>query len=199
MVEAGCSHDAHFQNLEVSKDQTVSGYSTFSNGVSNPTGLLAPTITAKEPIPPGFNGALVKNKHYLSPNDGNNITATLPTQANSTAGDVIIVEYHTLISNSQTHRYGTSGEFFMQGSALYKKAGLLQVAVGIVTFLAVGLIDSVDIADGTGDDFLNLVGPVLGIGSYVVFTFNGSKWRAEARCTASGTGSGANLSEFATS
>ena len=82
----------------------------------------------------------------------------------------------------------------MGGSACYRMDGS--------TGSAVGLIQTVDVADGTGDDFLNLIGLTNagpGIGTYVIFTFNGSKWRAEARCTSSGTGVAANLSVFATS
>jgi hypothetical protein len=189
MAEPGCLHDAHFQYLEVSRDQTVSGYSTFTTGVSNPTGLIAPTINSKIQIDDGFNSVLVKNTHYLSPANGNNITATLPTQATSNAGDVIIVEYHIAIFDGQIHKYGTSGEFFMSGSSVYKKTGVATPG-GVV------------VANGNTHDFLKLSGGTNsgpGIGSYVVFTFNGSKWRVEARCTSSGSGADANSSVFATS
>ena len=66
------------------------------------------------------------------------------------------------MSNGQTQKFGTAGEFFMAKSAVYRRAGVE--------------IFSVDVADGTGDDFLNLIGLTNagpGIGSYVVFTYNG--------------------------
>jgi hypothetical protein len=159
-----------------------------SGGIANPTGVVGSTLTAKTQLANGFSGALAKNTHYLAPADGNNATATLPTAATSTVGDTIIVEYQAAMSTSQTHKYGTSGEFFMAGSAVYRRSGVE--------------IFSVDTADGAGDDFLNLIGLTNagpGIGSYVVFTYNGSKWRAEARLASSGTGAALNLSVFATS
>ena len=99
-----------------------------------------------------------------------------------------VFQYQAAMSTGQVHKYGTSGEFFMAGSAVYRRAGVE--------------IFSVDTADGAADDFLNLIGLTNagpGIGSYVVFTYNGSKWRAEARLASSGTGAASNLSVFATS
>jgi hypothetical protein len=167
---------------------------SFTAGVANPTGVMGSTLSSKSQIANGASTALVKNTHNLAPADGNNATLTLPTIANSAVGDTIIVEYQVGINNGQTHKYGTSTEMFMGGSACYRMDGS--------TGSAVGLIQTVDVADGTGDDFLNLIGLTNagpGIGTYVIFTFNGSKWRAEARCTSSGTGVAANLSVFATS
>ena len=173
-------------------DINSSGSLILSAGLSSPTGLVGSTNTSKSQLANGASGALTKNTIYLSPADGNAITVTLPTAANSTAGDVIIVEYQVGINNAQTHQYATSGEMFMAGSAVYKKTG--------ATGSAVGLIDTVDVADGANDDFLKLIGLTNagpGIGSYVIFSFNGTNWRAEARCTSSETGEAANLSAFA--
>ena len=174
-------------------NSTYGTNATIGGSISNPTGMIAATVS-KTQMANGFAAAMVKNTHYLSPANGAAITATLPAQASSTSGDVIIVEYQVLVANGATHKFGTAGEFFLAKSAVYKMTG--------ATGSAVGLINTVDIADGTADDFLNLVGLTNsgpGIGSYVVFTFNGTVWRAEARCTSSGTGAAANLSVFATS
>ena len=172
----------------------VSQNTKFHAGTANPTGIMAGSLTSKTQIANGYSGALTKNTHYLAPADGNAITATLPTQANSAMGDSIVIEYQVDMTNGQTHKYGTSGEFFMAKSACYRMNG--------ATGSAVGLIQTVDVADGSGDDFLNLIGLTNagpGIGTYVIFTFNGSTWRAEARCTSSGTGAATNASVFATS
>ena len=174
-------------------NSTYGTNATIGGSISNPTGMIAATVS-KTQMANGFAAAMVKNTHYLSPANGAAITATLPAQASSTSGDVIIVEYQVIVANGATHKFGTAGEFFLAKSAVYKMTG--------ATGSAVGLINTVDIADGTADDFLNLVGLTNsgpGIGSYVVFTFNGTVWRAEARCTSSGTGAAANLSVFATS
>ena len=174
-------------------NSTYGTNATIGGSISNPTGMIAATVS-KTQMANGFAAAMVKNTHYLSPANGAAITATLPAQASSTSGDVIIVEYQVLVANGATHKFGTAGEFFLANSAVYKMTG--------ATGSAVGLINTVDVADGTADDFLNLVGLTNsgpGIGSYVVFTFNGTVWRAEARCTSSGTGAAANLSVFATS
>ena len=118
----------------------------------------------------------------------NSITALLPPIASSTLGDVIIVEYKRDMTSGQRDKYGTSGEYFMAGSSCYvPAAGALTVSV--IT------------ANGNTHDFLNLKGLTNsgpGIGTYVVFTFNGVKWRVEDRCTSSGNGSSAGTSDFDT-
>jgi hypothetical protein len=140
----------------------------------------------------GFAAVLVKNTHYMSPADGLTITATLPTIVSSIVGDVIIVEYVNAIVTGNMHKFGTGGELFMRDSAVYRKTG---AAAG-----AIGLVNTVNRADGTTHDFLNLTGLLNagpGVGSYLVFSFNGVGWRAEARCTSSGTGAASNVSVFA--
>ena len=124
---------------------TFSGPVRSKNGNSNPTGLVAPT-GAKTQLANAFADVLVKNTHYLAPADGAAITATLPTQANSTIGDVIIVDWHVFVDNGATQKFGTAGEFFEANSAVYKTTTVLAV------------VFAVDLADGTGDDFLNMVG-----------------------------------------
>ena len=169
-------------------DINATGSVIANAGMATPTGLVGGTLTAKTQLANGSAILLAKNTHYLSPANGNAINVTLPAAADSAPGDVIVVEYQAAASNGQTHKYGTAGAFFMAGSAVYRRAGVE--------------IFSVDIADGTGDDFLNLIGLTNagpGIGSYVVFSYNGSQWRAEARLTSLGNGTAANLSVFATS
>ena len=182
MDELGCSHNAHFQYLEVSKELTVLGDTKFTSGISNPTGLLAPTITEKKQMVNGQSIVMIKNTHYLTPVDGSTITASLPHQSDSTTGDVIIVEYHNAIAACCNHQYGTNGEQLMPKSAVYVPVPQLG-----------GVLYNVIVANNN-HEFLILEsdspnsGP--GIGSYVVFTFNGSKWRVEGRILSSGTGEG---------
>lgn len=165
----------------------VTGNLDVTGTMASQTGIIAPSIQSKTQLS-GTTFTLVKNTHYLSPTTGDAITALLPSIASSTLGDVIIVEYKTLINNGQTHKYGTSGDFFMADSSCYvPAAGALTV--------------SVSTANGTSHDFLNLIGlsnAGPGIGTYVVFTFNGVKWRVEARCTSSGNGTVGGTSVFAT-
>lgn len=165
----------------------VTGNLAVTGTMASQTGIIAPSIQSKTQLS-STTVTLVKNTHYLSPTTGNAITALLPSIASSTLGDVIIVEYKTAINNLQTHKYGTSGDFFMAGSSCYVSAGASTV--------------SVSTANGSTHDFLNLIGLTNagpGIGTYVVFTFNGVKWRVEARCTSSGNGNdNNNLSVFDT-
>jgi hypothetical protein len=168
----------------------VTGTLQVSGSVANPIGVVGSSFTSKTQITNGFTGALTKNTYYLAPPDRNSIIATLPTAASSTVGDAIIIEYTIDISNGQTHKYGTSGEFFMANSSCYRP----NASIGY----------SVNLANGTTHDFLNLIGLTdagPGVGSYVIFTFNGTMWRAEARCTSSATGItvAAGTSVFATS
>jgi hypothetical protein len=167
---------------------TVAGNLAVTGTMASQTGIIAQSIQSKTQIANAYSLVLVKNTHYLSPTDGSNITVPLPSIASSTLGDVIIVEYKTAINNAAIHKYGTSGEFFMAGSSCYVPA-------------AGALIVSVNTANGSTHDFLNLIGLTNagpGIGTYVVFTFNGVKWRVEARCTSSGTGAAGGTSVFNT-
>jgi hypothetical protein len=89
-------------------------------------------------------------------------------------------------------KFGTAGEFYAAKSAVYRTTG--------ATGSAVTAIKSVDVANGTSDDFLNMIGLTNGgpgVGSYIKFSFNGTAWWAEARTETSGTGAAANLSAFA--
>ena len=173
-------------------DINASGSLTLSAGLSSPTGLVGGSNTSKTQLANGSTITLAKNTIYLAPADGNACTNPLPAIADSTTGDVIIVEYQDVMVNGQTQKFGTAGEFFMAKSAIYRPTG--------ATGSAVGLIYSVDVADGTADDFLNMIGLTNagpGVGSYIIFSFNGTGWRAEARLTSSATGAAANLSVFA--
>lgn len=179
--------------VTASSTLAVTGAASFTVGLNNPTGVIAPTWTSKTQMANGFAAALVKNTHYLTPADGNAFTATLPTAATSTAGDTIILEWNVAVTDGQTQKVGTSGEFYTEDSAIYRPNGS--------TGSAVSLIYTVDVADGTADDFANFIGLTNGgpgIGSYAVFTFNGSTWTLMARLTSSGTAAAANASVFAT-
>jgi hypothetical protein len=180
--------------LDVSGNAHVSGVLDVSNNVNvtgsiaNPTGILGSSIQIKNQIPNGFSGALIKNTYYLSPVDGLSITCTLPLNANSAVGDAIVVEYQYDISSSGIHKYGTSGQYFMLNSSCYKPM------IGALAY-------AVSTSNGSTHDFLNLTGALNagpGVGTNVVFTYNGAKWRAEALCTTSGTGGAAGTSAFAT-
>jgi cytoskeletal protein CcmA (bactofilin family) len=176
--------------LDVSGNTRVISFLDVSGSIVNTLGIVASTIKSKTLIANGFNGVLIKNTHYMSPTGGGvGIICTLPLAAASVVGDTIVVEYKTDIPTATTHKYGTSGEFFMKDSSCYVPSG------GNATY-------TISSSDGTTTDFLNLKGLTNagpGIGTYVVFTFNGSQWRAEANCKSSGTGTVAGTSAFETS
>ena len=169
-------------------DATVGGSVRVTNGISNKTGVVAPTETILQ-MANGFSAALLQNTHYLTPADGNAITATLPPQSISEEGDSIIVDYNVLASNGQTMKFGTAGEFFAVNSVIYKNTTVL------------ANVNAVLVANGTSHDFLNAVGLTNagpGIGSRIIFTYSGAAWRAEARLASSGTAAAAGTSVFAT-
>ena len=171
-----------------SNDATVGGSVRVTNGISNKTGVVAPTETILQ-MANGFSAALLQNTHYLTPADGNAITATLPPQSISEEGDSIIVDYNVLASNGQTMKFGTAGEYFEANSVIYKNTTVL------------ANVNAVLVANGTSHDFLNAVGLTNagpGIGSRIIFTYSGAAWRAEARLTSSGTAAAAGTSVFAT-
>jgi hypothetical protein len=170
-------------------DATVGGSAKVTDGISNKTGVVAATGTILQ-MANGFAAAMVKNTHYLTPANGNAITATLPAQADSDEGDSIIVDYNVLASNGQTMKFGTAGEFFAVNSVIYKNTTVL------------ANVNAVLVANGTSHDFLNAVGLTNagpGIGSRIIFTYSGAAWRVEARLASSGTAAAAGTSVFATS
>jgi len=184
------SMDDTNSEVDLSTNLNITGKLTASGNITAANELY---VNAKSQLANGASGALTKNTWYLAPADGNAMTVTLPTQANSTKGDTIVIEWIVGINDSQTQKVGTSGEFFAANSAIYKMTG--------ATGSAVGLIMTVGTADGAADDFASFIGLTNagpGIGSIAVFTYTGSAWRCDAKCTSSGTGVAANLSDFTT-
>ena len=116
---------------------------------------------------------------------------TLPAASTCKAGDIILVRYISVIGNSDVHKYGTSGEFFANTSIIFK-----------ATDAANSTVFDHDVADGTGDDFLNLTGATNagpGKGTELLFAFNGTQWHVEGTIMGSGTGAVAVTAVFATS
>ena len=165
----------------------VVGNVDVSGSIANSTGVVGSSFKSKTLIDNGFIGDLIKNTYYLAPLDGLHITATLPLEAASAVGDTIVVEYKNDISHNFWHVYEIeSGEYFMDESSCYRPNA------GALTY-------SVSSSDGITTDWLLLRGVTNGgpgVGTFVVFTFNGTQWRAEARCTSSGNGTAAGTSEF---
>mgnify|MGYP003631436431 CR=1 FL=1 len=137
----------------------------------------APTALAN-----GFSGALASNTHYLNPTDGNAFTATLPVAAASKAGDVIIVDFDTVLGNGQLAKFGTAGADLALGSKLVHPAG---------TTLGISAVDR----SVAGDDFLNIDGLTnygANVGSRVMFRYTGSAWYADALVLPAGNGTASN-------
>ena len=111
-------------------------------------------------------GAMAANTTYHL-TDTDTAAYTLPAAASSTVGDRIEVVYIAILGNTSVHKYGTAGEFFADTSFVMKPSN----ATGNSAY-------DKDVADGTGDDFLNLTGATdagWGIGTKLTFIFNGSK------------------------
>ena len=134
-------------------------------------------------------GALAANTVYHV-NDTDTAAYTLPAAASSTAGDRIEVIYKAALANTEVHKYGT-GEFFADTSYIL-----------VPLNAANGQVYSMDNADGAADDFLNLTGATnggWGIGTKLLFIYNGSKWHVECKGTQVGTGAVVGTGSFGTS
>jgi len=134
-------------------------------------------------------GALVANRKYYV-NDTDAAAYTLPAAADSSQGDRIDLLYIAALGDSAVHKYGTSGEFFANTSYVLNQ-----------TAVAAGMGYTIDVADGTGDDFLNIEGATnggWGIGSRLSFIFNGTQWHVECISTNQGNGGTAATGAFAT-
>ena len=169
------------------------GNSDFNNildskyNLNDGTGLpfrftTATTVTAT--------AALALNSYNLI-NEEDPANFTLPAASTCTAGDIILIRYISVIGNSDVHKFGTAGEFFANTSIIFK-----------ATAQANSTVFDHDVADGTGDDFLNLTGATNagpGKGTELLFVFNGTQWHVEGTIMSSGTGAGAAVTAaFAT-
>ena len=115
---------------------------------------------------------------------------TLPAAASSTVGDRIEVIYIAILADGEVHKYGSAGEFFADTSFVLIPSN----ATGNSAYTK-------DVADGTGDYFLNLTGATdagWGIGTRLTFIYNGSKWHVECHGKATGNGSTGATAAFAT-
>ena len=130
-------------------------------------------------------GTLVANTVY-NVTDTDTAIYALPAAASSTAGDTIVVKYDVILANTAIHDYGTAGEFFATWSTIYKSEDQANgSSFGLVTR-----------PDGTDDDYLKLTGATNagpGVGSQLVFIFDGSKWGVNGYLYSSGTGADADV------
>ena len=174
--------DINLGSSTISGAVTYSGAATFSSTITYASGLkgiVRPLIVSATALSAA--GALAAGNRYMV-TDTDTAAYTLPAAASSTAGDVIEVVYTAILGNTAVHKYGTAGEFFADTSYVLKGMGI-----------ASGHAFAVDTADGAADDFLNLTGATnggIGIGSTLLFVYNGSKWHVECRALMNGTGNG---------
>jgi hypothetical protein len=171
MAESGCLRDAHVQNLEVSG---------VHNLINN---LLFPTA-ARTALTVDTGAALQRNQHYTMLATAT-AALTLPAQSTCVKGDFITLVLTGPVDNGATLKIGTSGEFFTAGSQV-RVVGQDGTRIGVV-----------DHADGTADDFINIVGLTAGdggTGSTVSLVFNGSTWTADAVIEGQGAQSAASAS-----
>ena len=134
-------------------------------------------------------GALAVNTLYHV-NDTDGASYTLPAASGCVKGDIIKCVYIAALADGEVHKYGTSGEFFANTSIVLIPGNAANAQVW-----------TKDVADGTGDDFLNLTGATnagWGIGTVLTFIFNGSKWHVECTGASQGTGAVAATAAFAT-
>ena len=123
-------------------------------------------------------GALAANTLYHSTDTG--VSAyTLP--ATATIGDRIKVVWTVAIAGSNLQKFGTDDVLFDVSSNVFKQASAV-------------LWDVVAKPNGSSNDKLNITGATngaCGIGSWLEFTYNGSKWHVEGYIRNKGDASGA--------
>ena len=133
-------------------------------------------------------GALVRNSINLV-NDADTAAFTLPAASTCSRGDIIVVRYIAAVT-SGNHKYGTADEFLSANSTVFTGPD------------ANGVSLHVSAPDGTGDDFITLTavsnaGP--GIGTELIFHFDGTQWVVNGNVTHSGNGSGTANTAYTTS
>ena len=169
--------------LNLADGGTVAGATTLSSTLtynSGLTGIVMPNVTGVTALAAA--GALAKNTTYhVTDTDG--AAYTLPAAASSTAGDVICVKYIAVLGNTEVHKYGTAGEFFSAASCVFS-----------ATAAANGQVFDSDIPNGSSNDFLNLTGATnggVGVGTELLFVYDGAAWRVTGNAYSTGTGAGA--------
>ena len=167
----------------LSDAQTLSGALTLSSTLtynSGLTGIVMPNVTAVTALAAA--GALAKNTTYHV-TDTDAAAYTLPAAASSTAGDVICVKYIAILANGEVHKFGTAGEFYSAASCVFS-----------ATAAANGQVFASDIPNGSSNDFLNLTGATnggVGIGTELLFVYDGAAWRVTGNAYSTGTGADA--------
>ena len=171
--------------------QKVAGKQYFENEVqfkgsiyhhNDLPGIIKPIFTSVTAL--SADAALSANTLYHV-TDTNANTSTLPAAADSKVGDIIQLKYIAIVGDGTVHKFGTSGEFYSATSCIFKS-----------TNSANGVVFAHDVADGTGDDFLNLTGATnagIGIGTELLFVFNGTQWHVEGTVVGTGTGAAASV------
>ena len=157
---------------------------TYASGLG---GIVEPLWTAA--ATPLTEAATLAVNTYYHNSDTNTAIFALPAAADSTAGDVIKVQYVVNLADGEIHDYGTSGEFFADTSVVYFAGAAANAQVW-----------QKDNGNGSSDDYLKLTGADdagHGIGTHLTFVFNGSTWHVEAWCYSQGAGSVASTAAFA--
>ena len=187
----GNNPNALITNAEVTELATISETDfgvvsdlTVTANEINKTTAVVTSVTALAAA-----GALAAGTRYHV-TDTDAAAYTLPAAASSTVGDRIEVVYIAILADGEVHKYGSAGEFFADTSVVLIPSN----ATGNSAYTK-------DVADGTGDDFLNLTGATdagWGIGTRLTFIYNGSKWHVECHGKATGNGSTGATGAFAT-
>ena len=130
---------------------------------------------------PATGSLLVKNTYYAE-DTTNGEAFLLPTKANSTAGDWIIVKDTAGIPN---------GEAITIGSAANGDLAVGCHLTGLNADASGGLTSKVDISVATDNSVIlaGLTNGAGGAGSFVAFSFNGTEWTAAGSSYSIGNGS----------
>ena len=130
---------------------------------------------------PASGSVLTKNTYYAE-DTTNGEAFLLPTKANSTAGDWIIVRDTAGIPN---------GEAITIGSAANGDLAVGCHLTGLNADASGGLTSKVDISVATDNSVImaGLTNGAGGAGSYVAFLFNGTEWTASGVSYSIGNGS----------
>ena len=151
--------------------------------LSSPGGAFIPVLGPATALP--TSGELLVKNTYYSEDTTNGEAFLLPTVANSTAGDWIVVRDSAGIPN---------GEAITIGSAANG-----DIAVGChlkgINVLATSSTEAVDISVATDNSVImaGLTNGAGGAGSFVAFVFNGTAWTASGVSRNIGDGSAATV------
>ena len=151
--------------------------------LSNAGGAFIPVLGPATALP--ANGSLLVKNTYYAEDTTNGEAFLLPTVANSTAGDWIVVRDTAGIANGEAITIGSAANGDLA-------VGCHLTGINVTSTASTEAVD-ISVAGDNSVIMAGLTNGAGGAGSYVAFVFNGTAWTATGVSRNIGTGAAATV------